>query len=59
MLKHAHTGTFHKVSPKHLDRYVREFDGKRNIRSENTIDQMRHVAAGLIGKAHVPPSDQG
>ena len=25
MLKRAHKGTFHKLSPKHLDRYVREF----------------------------------
>ncbi len=25
MLKRAHKGTFHKLSPKHLDRYVQEF----------------------------------
>ena len=50
MLKRAHTGTFHKMSPKHLDRYVQEFAGKHNIREQDTIDQMTHVAAGLIGK---------
>ena len=50
MLKRAHAGTFHKMSPKHLDRYVREFAGKHNIRDEDTIDQMRHVVASLIGK---------
>ena len=27
MLKRAHKGTFHKISPKHLDRYVTEFAG--------------------------------
>ena len=31
-LKRAHKGTFHKISPKHLQRYVSEFSGKHNIR---------------------------
>ena len=48
-LKRAHKGTFHKLSPKHLDRYVREFSRKQNTRSNDTIDQMRSVVAGLIG----------
>ena len=50
MLKRAHKGTFHKISPKHLDRYVQEFAGKHNIRELDTIAQMAAVAAGLIGK---------
>ena len=50
MLKRAHTGVFHKLSPKHLDRYVHEFAGKHNLREEDTIAIMQHVAAGLIGK---------
>ena len=50
MLKRAHTGTFHKMSPKHLDRYVRQFAGKHNLREEDTIAIMRHVVAALIGK---------
>ena len=50
MLKRAHTGVFHKLSPKHLDRYVREFAAKHNLREEDTIAIMSHVAAGLIGK---------
>ena len=49
-LKRAHDGTFHKLSPKHLDRYVQEFAGKHNQRDCDTEDIMRHVAAGLIGK---------
>ena len=32
MLKRAHKGTFHKMSPKHLGRYVQEFAGRHNIR---------------------------
>ena len=50
MLKRAHTGTFHKMSPKHLERYVRQFSGKHNLRDADTIDIMRHVVAGLIGR---------
>ena len=50
MLKRAHTGTFHKMSPKHLDRYIRQFAGKHNFRELDTLDIMRHVVAGLIGR---------
>ena len=32
MLKRAHKGTFHKLSAKHLQRYVDEFAAKNNIR---------------------------
>ena len=50
LLKRSYTGTFHKLSPKHLDRYVREFAGCHNLRRLDTLDQMRRVAVGLIGK---------
>ena len=50
MLKRAHMGTFHKLSPKHLDRYVREFAGKHNIRDADTLAQMVTMSAGLIGR---------
>ena len=50
MLKRAHTGTFHKMSPKHLDRYVREFAGCHNLRRLDTLDQMRQVVWGFAGK---------
>ena len=49
MLKRAHAGTFHKVSPKHLDRYVQEFAGKYNIRDSGTLVQMQDTVARLIG----------
>ena len=39
----AHTGTFHKLSPKHLDRYVQEFAGRHNLRESDTLDQMRTI----------------
>ena len=51
MLKRAHDGTFHKISPKHLQRYVSEFAGKHNIRNSGTVDQMRTVVVGLMGRS--------
>ena len=50
MLKRAHTGTFHKLSPKHLNRYVQEFAGKHNVRDSGTLEQMRGVVARLVGR---------
>ena len=50
MLKRAHKGTFHKLSAKHLQRYVNEFAGRHNIREMDTIDQMQHVVAEMVGK---------
>jgi transposase-like protein len=50
MLKRAHTGTFHKLSPKHLNRYVQEFAGKHNLREFGTLTQMRRVVLNLVGK---------
>ena len=50
MLKRAHKGTFHKLSPKHLDRYVQEFAGRHNIRNSDTLDQMVAVVHGMEHK---------
>ena len=50
MLKRSYIGTYHRMSPKHLDRYVKEFSGRHNQRSRDTTEQMRRVARGLVGK---------
>ena len=50
MLKRAHKGTFNKMSPKHLQRYVSEFAGKHNIRDSGTLVQMRDTVARLVGR---------
>ncbi len=50
MLKRAHDGTFHKISPKHLQRYVSEFAGKHNIRDSGTLAQMRDTVARMVGR---------
>ncbi|MDE0081677.1 MAG: hypothetical protein OXT72_03390 [Gammaproteobacteria bacterium] len=43
-------GTFHKLSAKHLPRYANEFAGRQNIRELDTIDQMVHFVAHLVGE---------
>ena len=50
MLKRGYHGTFHKLSPKHLQRYVNEFAGRHNIRELDTIDQMAAITSRLGGK---------
>lgn len=47
LLKRAHKGTFHKMSPKHLDRYVQEFAGRHNVRNRDTVEQMKSVRNGM------------
>lgn len=62
MLKRAHKGTFHKISPKHLDRYVKEFAGRHNARPLDTVDQMEKVLRGMAGRRLTYPaliSDNG
>ncbi len=49
-LKRGYHGTYHQMSPKHLDRYVCEFTGRHNARPLDTIDQMRGIAQGMVGK---------
>ena len=50
MLKRGYHGTYHHMSAKHLDRYVGEFAGRHNDRERDTIDQMSHIAEGMVGK---------
>ncbi|MCY4542819.1 MAG: transposase, partial [Rhodobacteraceae bacterium] len=61
MLKRAHKGTFHRLSPKHLQRYVNEFAGRHNIWNRDTIDQMTAIVAGqggerLMYQEMIPPA---
>ena len=50
LLKRGYYGTYHRMSVKHLQRYVDEFSGRHNLRSLDTIDQMARIARGLDGK---------
>ena len=50
VLKRAYRGVYHQISPKHLNRYIAQFAGEHNIRRLDTLDQMEHVVAGMVGK---------
>ena len=50
LLKRGYHGTYHKISEKHLDRYVSEFAGRHNIREADTIDQMALAVRGFDHK---------
>ena len=50
MLKRGYIGTYHKMSKKHLGRYVDEFAGRHNVRTSDTIDQMIAMVRGMDGK---------
>ena len=50
MIRRAHKGANHKMSGKHLGRYVSEFAGQHNIRELDTADQMAAIVAGFVGQ---------
>ena len=50
LLKRGYIGIYHKMSPKHLDRYVQEFAGRQNMRDHDTIDQMGTLVVGMGNK---------
>ncbi len=50
LMKRGYQGVYHKMSPKHLQRYVRGFAGKHNDRNHDTIDQMTSIALRMVGR---------
>ena len=52
-LKRGHDGVYHRMSAKHLHRYVTEFEGRHNVRPLDTAEQMATMAANTVGK-HLP-----
>ena len=50
MLKRGYHGTYHKMSIKHLDRYVSEFAGRHNAREFDTLAQMIFIVRDMVGK---------
>ena len=50
MLKRGYYGTYHRISPKHLFRYVAEFSGRHNIRDKDTVEQMAAITLGMVGR---------
>lgn len=50
MMKRGYHGTYHHMSPKHLGRYVDEFEGRHNQRPMDALDQMGRMARRMDGK---------
>ncbi len=50
MLRRGHIGTYHKLSVKHLHRYIREFSGRHNDRPLDTATQLSKLASGVVGR---------
>ena len=43
-------GTYRHVSPKYLPRYLKEISGRHNSRGMDTLDQMKSLVSGMMGK---------
>lgn len=50
MLKRGYQGVYHKMSAKHLHRYIGEYAGRHNIRELGTMRQMASLVSGMVGK---------
>ena len=50
MLKRGYHGTNHRMSEKHLDRYVAEFSDRHNACEADTADQIAQLVAASVGK---------
>ena len=50
MLKRGYHGTYHKMSRKHLQRYIIEFQERHNTRPMDTSEQMKNIVAGSAEK---------
>lgn len=50
MLKRGHDGVYHHMSAKHLDRYVKEFEGRHNARRLDTHNQIELMVLRSDGK---------
>ena len=50
LLKRGFHGTYHKMSVKHLGRYVDEFAGRHNNRPKDTVTQMAAMVLSMDGR---------
>ena len=50
MFKRGYYGIYHRMTGKHLHRYLNEFSGRAGIRSLDTMDQLGHMVRNMDGK---------
>ena len=51
MFKKGYRGVFHKISPKHLNRYLQEFCGRHNTRELGTLSRMATLVVSMRGRS--------
>ena len=49
-VRRAYNGTFHRIDPKRLHRYVNEFAGRPSMRAQDTMSKMRSTVQSMVGK---------
>ena len=50
LLRRSYHETYHRMSAKQLDAYVNEFATRSNLRGDNTVNFMEHIAREMSGK---------
>ncbi len=50
LFKRGYYGIYHRMTVKHLHRYLIEFSGRAGIRSLDTMDQLGHMVRNMDGK---------
>ena len=50
LFKRGFQGTYHSMSPKHLHRYAREFEGRHNHKAAGDLQHMACLVQGMVGK---------
>lgn len=50
LLRRGQIGVYHKISYKHLQRYINEFAARHNFRRMSTKAQMAQVVAAMVGQ---------
>ena len=50
LLKRGYYGVYHRMSVKHLQKYIDEFSNRTNVRQLDTLDQINATIHGLVWK---------
>ena len=50
LFKRGYYGIYHRMTVKHLHRYLHEFTGRAGIRGMDTMDQMEFMARHMAGR---------
>ena len=50
LVRCGYNGTFHRIGPKHLHRYINEFAGRLNMKMLDAVDKMRTIVQNMAGK---------